>query len=125
MKTTILALAVAVIFGGGSAMAYKSRDDNQRAVYSCQHSNSLDRGVRHLKRMLDPVRWQLRQHHGNWQIRREVRDISGDVDRVNRRFRSGNYNGRNLRAEVERLHNRLHNVEQRLQIRARDYYRWD
>ena len=75
--------------------------------------------------MLERVRWQLSRYHANWQVRRDVQDISRQVDRVNWKFRKGNYSGRNLRYEVDRLRDRLHNVEQRLQVRSRDFYRWD
>src|SRR3954468_7070534 len=125
MKTTILILAVATSLSGASAMAYESKYDNQRSAYSGERHDSLDRPVQHLNRMLERVRWQLSRHHANWQIRRDVQNISREVDRVNWKFRKGNYSGRNLRYEVDRLRDRLHNVEQRLQVRSRDFYRWD
>jgi hypothetical protein len=125
MKTTILILAITASLSGASALAYESRYDNQRAAYSGDRHDSFERHVQHLNRMLERVRWQLSRYHANWRVRRDVQDISREVDRVNWKFRKGNYGGRNLRGEVERLHDRLHNVEERLQVRSRDFYRWD
>lgn len=126
MKNLILALVVALTVSSATAYAYDSRyDDNRRVAYIGQRRDSLDRHFNHLNRMLEHVRWQVRHYRADWRIRREIQDISRDVDRVNYRYRHGQYNGWRLRSEVDRLHDRLHAVEQQLHVRSRDYYRWD
>jgi hypothetical protein len=125
MKTLVLTIALATALSGATAFGYESHHDNDRVSYSHDRREGLDRHVNHLNRMLQHVRWQLRQYRANWRIRRDVENISHDVDRVNRRFRNGDYNAPRLRQEVERLHERLHGVEERLQVRSGDFYRWD
>jgi len=126
MKRSILTLALVAAVTSGSAFAYETRHDEHRAAYSTDHRDGrIDRHVHHLNRMLQHVRWQVRQYHADWRVRRDVDQISRETDRINRRFRSGDYNHGRLRAEVDRLHDRLHAIEQRLHVRTRDIYRWD
>jgi hypothetical protein len=140
MKTLILSMALATALTGVTALAedYRHDDrrgddwrnddrrgDDRRSEYSHDRRDGLEPYVRHLNRMLEHVRWEVRRYHSDWRIRREVEQISSETDRINRRFRSGDYNGWRLRREVERLHERLHAIEQRLQVSSRDFYRWD
>jgi hypothetical protein len=125
MNKLILTIALGVMLSGATAFAYESRSDYQRvAYYSPDRRGSLDRQVDHLNRMLEHVRWQMRHYRTDWRLRRDVQSIAREVDRLNHRFRSGDYNRSRLRADIDRLHDRLHGVEQRLQVRSRDYYRW-
>jgi hypothetical protein len=45
--------------------------------------------------------------------------------RVNWRYNHGDFNRYRLHREVERIHAELHNVEVRLHVHTRDYYRWN
>jgi hypothetical protein len=127
MKKLILLFALSLGFGSASAIAHEFPEDNRPVSYAPDRQEWLPRHVDHLGRMVDHVRWQLRQYRtrADWRTRREVDDISHDVNRVGGKFRSGDYNRAGLRREIEHLHDRLHAVEQRLQVRSRDYYRWD
>ena len=125
MRKLILTIALGVTLIGTTAFAYESRYDYQRvAYYSPDRRVSLDRQVDHLKRMLNHVRWQMRHYRTDWRTRRDVQSIAREVDRLNHRFQSGEFDRSRMRAEIDRLHDRLHGVEQRLQVRSRDYYRW-
>jgi hypothetical protein len=75
--------------------------------------------------MVDKVRWQARQYHADWRVRRDLQSISREVDRLTHRFHSGDYDRRRLRSEVDRLHDRLHAIEDRMHVRSHDIYRWD
>jgi chromosome segregation ATPase len=125
MKKIILTFALGMILTAAPAFAYESRHEESRADYSDRGRNSLDRHVNHLNRMLQHVRWQVRQYRADWRARRDVDQISRETDRLNHRFRSGDYNRGRLRAEIDRLHDRLHAIEERLHVRSRDIYRWD
>jgi len=126
MKKFILLTALSLTISGGSAFAYDySRHDNYRVAYVDPRRSSLERHVDHLNRMLTHVRWQVRHYRADWRVRRDVQAISREIDRVNYRYRHGNYNGGNLRREVDRLHDRLHAIEQRLHVLSRDFYRWN
>ena len=121
----VLAIAMTGAFTGATALAQDYHRDYRMAYNSRDRHDGLERHVNHLNRMLDHVRAQAQRHHADWRVRRDIQQISREVDRVTHRFRSGDYNGPRLRGEVDRLHDRLHAVEQRLQVRSRDYYRWD
>jgi predicted nucleic acid-binding Zn-ribbon protein len=124
MKKLILTIALGVTLCSATAFAY-DRYDNERVAYHSPDSRaSLDRQVDHLNRMLDHIRWQVRNYRADWRVRRDVQSIAREVDRLNHRFQSGQYDRSRMRAEIDRLHDRLHGVEQRLQVRSRDYYRW-
>jgi hypothetical protein len=127
MKKLILLFALSLGLGSASAIAHEFPEDNHPVAYPPDRQEWLARHVDHLQRMVDHVRWQLRQYRtrADWGTRREVEDISHDVNRVRAKFRTGDYNRARLRSQVERLHDRLHAVEERLQVRSRDYYRWD
>jgi hypothetical protein len=70
------------------------------------------------------VRWELSRYRGDWRLRREVDRISGEVSRVNWRYRHGSDSWR-LRRDVDSLRAELHQMELRLDVRGGDYYRWD
>jgi hypothetical protein len=70
------------------------------------------------------VRWQLTRYHPNRAMRSDFAEIRRDVDQVNWRFRNGHYDRRQLRQEIDSLHNRLHRLEVRMRVRSSDYYNW-
>jgi len=125
MKTGILVIALALALSGTAAFAQQSDRDYHRVAYSTSRRDSLERQVNHVNRMLEHVRWQVRHYRADWRIRRNVQQISNEVDRLNHRFRGGDYDRRRLRSDVDRLHDRLHGIEQQLHVRSHDYYRWD
>jgi hypothetical protein len=125
MKTRILVITVALALSGTAALAQQSDRDYHRVAYSTSRHDSLEGQIHHLNRMLEHVRWQARHYRADWRVRREVEDVSREVDRLNHRVRSNDYNGWRLRREVDRLHDRLHWIEERLHVRSRDIYRWD
>jgi len=125
MKKLILLLVVSLGLASASAFGYEYQQEDRRVPYSSDRQEWLGRQINHLNRMLERVRGQVRQYRGDWRIRREVEEISSEVNHVNWRFRRGENNRFRLRREVERLHSRLHAIEDRLHVRSRDYYRWD
>ncbi|HJT81057.1 MAG TPA: hypothetical protein VJ719_07665 [Chthoniobacterales bacterium] len=126
MKKLILTIALTALVSVGTGYAYESRSEIRRVAHEEHGRDSLQAQVRHLNRMLGHVRGHLRRYRADWRVRREVEDISRDVAQVNHRFeRGGGFNRWRLRREVDRLHDRLHAVENRLHFRSRDFYRWD
>ena len=126
MKTLmVLTVALAGAFTGASALAQDYHRDYRVAYYSRDRQTGLERHINHLDRMRDHVRWEVRRYRADWQTRRDITNISREVDRVIHRYRAGDYNSGRLRREVDRLHDRLHAIEQRLHVRPHDYYRWD
>lgn len=125
MKKLILSIALGVLVSGSTGYAYESRTEVRRVAHTEHRRDSLDRQIHHLNRMLAHVRSHVRRYRADWRARREVENIARETERVNRRFRSGDFNRQRLRSDVERLHNRLHAIETRLHFRSRDFYRWD
>jgi hypothetical protein len=124
MKKLTLIIALGLTLIGGSAFAYDTRYPNRYAYVSPGRTNELDARIDRLNRMLSHVRWELSRYRGDWRLRREVERISGDVSRVNSRYRRGYESGR-LRREVDSLRSELHQIEVRLHVRGGDYYRWN
>lgn len=133
MKTLVaLTVAVTGIFGGAGAFA-QTHHDSYRIAYESRdrdhgdrdHGDRLEWRINHLNRMVDHVRWEARRYHADWRVRRELQDISRDVDRLTRRYHSGDYNGWRLRRDVDQQRDRLHAIETRLRARSGDFYRWD
>jgi hypothetical protein len=123
MKKLTLLLALGLSLITASAFAYDYRHDT-RTGYVQPGRNREDVRVDRLNRMLTHVRWELSRYRGDWRLRREVERISGDVNRVNARYRRG-YDTWRLRREVDSLREQLHQIEVRLRVRGGDYYRWD
>jgi len=124
MKKLILIIAVfAMAMGSVSALAYDYRSDDRGASVSTGRGG-LGWRIDRLNRMLSHVRWEVSRYRGDWRLRREVERIAVEVNRVNWRYRHG-FNSWRLRREVDSLRGQLHNIEVRLRVRDRDYYRWD
>lgn len=126
MKKLTLLLLISLGLSAASlpALARDSQDNNRLSYGWSPWQKGLEPEVNHLNRMVGHMRWQLTRYHANWQVRREFSDIRRDVERVNARFRQGHYDRRQLHREIERLHYRLHSLEERLKVRSNDYYRW-
>ena len=106
------------------AYAHDENPGSRSPAYGWFGRHGFDGEINHLNRMVGHVRWQIRRYHADWSIRRDFAQIQHEVDRVNWRFRNDNRNHRELRREVDRLHNRLHDLEVRLRVRANDFYHW-
>jgi hypothetical protein len=120
---SVLLIGVSLSAASAPAFAYDNRDD-RRPAYAWFGSHSIQWEVNHLNRMVGQVRWELGRYHASRATLRYFSDIRRDVDRVNAKYRQGNYDKGQMRREIERLHNRLHEVEVRLHARANDYYSW-
>lgn len=125
MKGVALLLLMGASLSAASipALAHDNRDD-RRLSYAWFGSHSIEWEVNHLNRMVGQVRWELGRYHARLSVWREFADIRQDVDRVNAKFRQSDHDRRELRREIERLRDRLHDLEVRLHARAYDYYQW-
>ncbi len=85
---------------------------------------NLQGQINHLNRMVGHVRWQFTRYHSDRGLQRDYWQIRHEVDRLNAEFKRGNYNRGHMRAEIDRLHGRLHDLELRLKVKKVDYYRW-
>lgn len=136
MKTK-LALIIALGLGLVSAPAFAydrdehhgDRDehhDNDRDHDWNRHRGELERHINRVNKMLAHVKWELSRYGGDWKIQRDVDRISDDVRKVNWRFEHHKFGDRgDLRDDVRELRGKLHNVEERLHVRSRDFFRWD
>ena len=124
MRKLILITALGIGMAGATAFGSDYRSNDYRVGYVNPHRDSLEREVNHLNGMLSRVQWQLRRYHADWRMRRDVQNISREVSRLNYRYRHGEYNHARLGREVDRLHDRLHAIEQQLRVRPGDRYRW-
>jgi len=126
MKKLLLIIAVGLSLGSASAFSHEEENGyDQSSRYEPRRHNQAASEINHINRMLAHVQGQLARHGANWGTRREVRHISGEVNRVNWEYQNGRFNWYHLRGQIEHIHSELHNVELRLQFRQHDYYRWD
>jgi hypothetical protein len=121
--TLLVTLGLSLISASAFAYDYGYRQD-ARTAYVTPGRNAIDARVERLNRMLTHVRWELSRYRGDWRLRREVEQISGDVNRVNSHYRRGADTWR-LRREVDNLRERLHQIEVQLHVRGGDSYRWE
>ncbi len=86
----------------------------------------LQREVDHLNGMLAHVRNSMRRYGANRQLWREYGHLQDEVRILNRQFQRGEqyYNRRRLRAQIEHMHDELHDIEQQLRMPSSNYYRW-
>jgi hypothetical protein len=117
----VLVLAVAG-FVPAEARAANERSDLSLVMF--EWGGGIEPHINHLNRMVGHVRWQLSRYHGDPSVRREFATIRRDVDRVNWAHKNGHYDRRQLRAEIDGLRARLHQLEVRMHVRASDYYTW-
>jgi hypothetical protein len=80
--------------------------------------------INHLNRMVGHVRWQFTRYHSDPMMQRDYWQIRHEVDQLNARFKRGDYDRGKMRADIERLHGRLHDLEVRLRVKKTDIYRW-
>lgn len=117
----VLIIAVGSLVPAG-ALADSNRGNMSLAMF--EWGGGIEPHVNHLNRMVGHVRWQLSRYHGDASVRREFADIRRDVDRVNWAYKNGKYDRRKLRGEIDALHARLHQLEDRMHVRKNDYYNW-
>ena len=118
---TMVACGLCLAAFSASARDY---DYNNRGAYAFFSRDRLDSEINHLNRMRGHVRWELGNYRAGRETRREFARISREIDHVNWEFKHRDYDRRHLRREVERLHTDLHQIEQHLHVRSRDYYLW-
>ena len=125
MKKLLITLLIGATACVGTASA-QNRDDNRDSHFSLPwtHGGDVQAQLNHLNRMVGHVRWQLTRSHPNRAMRSDFAEIRRDVDHVNWRFKNGHYDRRQLRQEIDSLHNRLHRLEVRMRVRSNDYYNW-
>jgi hypothetical protein len=129
MKKFSLMLLIAFGVGGLSASALGYDYENQeRSEYSQVawpwEGGGLQWQINHLNRMVGHVRWELSRYHGDSRVRREFAQIRREVDHVNWQYRNGHHDQRQLRAEIDRIRFRLHDLEGRMHVRRNDFYNW-
>jgi hypothetical protein len=78
-----------------------------------------------MNRMLNHVQGELRRYGAGWRTRHEVARISGEVSRINWRYRHNELDHWRLGREVERVRAELRGIEVRLHVRSGDFFRWD
>jgi septal ring factor EnvC (AmiA/AmiB activator) len=118
---TMIACGLCLAAVSASARDY---DYSNRGTYAFLNWDRLDSQINHLNRMRGHVRWELGNYRAGRQIRREFDRVSREIDHVNSEFKHSDYDRRRLRRKVERLHADLHQIEQQLHVRSRDYYLW-
>lgn len=126
MKNFLLTTVIGCGLGLTAASASASDTDqtNYRLGLTWPWSHGLQEEINHLNRMRGHVRWQFRNYRGNREIRRDFMRVSHDIDGINSRLRSGDFNRRQLRRDVERAHSELHRIEIGLRVKERDLYPW-
>ncbi|PYL95806.1 MAG: hypothetical protein DME28_01105, partial [Verrucomicrobia bacterium] len=119
MKKLMLIIVLGLGLGSVSAFAHEEDEYgyDQRSHYSPARHNGAASQINHINRMLAHVQGQMARYGADWRTRREVRHISGEVNRVNWEYQTGRFNWYHLRGQIEHIHNELHNVELRLRFR--------
>jgi hypothetical protein len=86
----------------------------------------LQREVDHLNGMLAHVRNNMRRYGASRDVWRHYGHVQGEVRRINWQFRRGEqyYNRRRLLVQIEHMHDELHEIEQKLRMPSRFYFRW-
>ncbi|MBA2623412.1 MAG: hypothetical protein H0U88_07315 [Chthoniobacterales bacterium] len=104
------------------------RGGNDRPLFQRSQDGlgRLQREVDHLNRMMDHVRGKMRAYGAGPRIRRQYDHLRDEAYRLNNQFRRGEqyYDRRRVRAQIEHMHEELHEIEQNLHFRAQDMYRW-
>jgi hypothetical protein len=118
---TMIACGLCLAAVSASARDY---DYNNPGAYAFFNRDRQDSEINHLNRMRGHVRWELGNYRAGRETRGEFARVSREIDRVNSEFKNRDYDRRHLRREVERLHADLHQIEQQLHVRSRDYYLW-
>jgi len=86
--------------------------------------SNLQGQINRLNRMIGHVRWQFTRYRSDKAMQHEYWQIRHEVDQLNARFKKAGYDRGRMRADIERLHGRLHDLEVRLKVKKNDYYRW-
>ncbi len=107
-----------------SVFAHDNEYRDDQVTYSSRHNDGLGYHVNHVNRMLNHVRAEMSRYGAGWRLRREVQHISAEVNHVNWEYRHPDNGSGHLRRAIEHIHAELHAVEERLHVRAGDYYRW-
>lgn len=121
----LLLLGFGVTAGSLPARADESGEGSRSPyAWSWFSSGGMEAHINQLNRMVGQMRWQMSRYHPDGSIRRDFAEIRREIDQVNGRYQQGGYDRRQLRREIDDLHDRLHQLEIRMHVRARDYYVW-
>lgn len=80
--------------------------------------------INQLNRMVGHVRWQFTRYHSDKAMQHDYWQIRHEIDQLNAQFKRGGYDRGRMRADIERLHGRLHDLEVRLRVKTADVYHW-
>jgi hypothetical protein len=123
MKKFGLIITLVLGITGASAMAAEHREDIR--IGERHGGGRLENQIGRMNRMLSHVQWEVRKYGAGWRTRREVASISNEVSRINWRYRHNAFDHWPLLRQVERVRAELRNIEVRLHVRSRDFFRWD
>ncbi len=86
----------------------------------------IEREVDHLNGMLAHVQRSMRRYHAGRDVWRHYEHVQAEVRQISRQFRRGEqyYNRRQLRAQIDHMHDEMHGIEQQLDMPSSNYYRW-
>src|SRR4051794_25492881 len=70
--------------------------------------------VNRLNRMVGHVRFEFSRYRSSRALQQEYWHVRHEVDALNARHKQGNYDRGKMRADIERLHVRLHDIELKL-----------
>ncbi len=142
MNKNTLAVAftgLALVSFGQLASAHEEDEDTSPPVYQQNNDprydarQQFDRGggrlryeVDHLNRMLAHVQGELRRYRADRRIWGQYEHIRDEARRLNNQFRRGEqfYNRGQVRAQIEHMHDELHQIEQDLHVPSNAWYRW-
>lgn len=123
-KTLAVLLGAGLCLTSPLAQAYDNRSNHERLSYGFWNWKSLDNDINHLNRMVGHVRWELGRYRAGKGIWRDYAEIRRDVERINARYRTKNFDRREMRRSVDSAHSRLHDLEVRIKAKSNDHYRW-
>jgi hypothetical protein len=125
-KLGLITLIICGLILATGSISARSSEQNTTIAFTWPWSNQLNSEINHLNRMRGHVRWQLNYYRAraNPQIRREFARVSGEINDINANFRDRDYDHRRLERKIGRARIDLHQIEQQLHIRSRDYYVW-
>src|SRR6266704_1479910 len=112
MKKLILITALGLSLGITSAFAHEEENGyDQRSQYMPARHNRAGSEINHINRMLAHVQGQMARYGANWRIRREVRHISGEVNRVNWEYQNGRFNCYHMRDQIDHIHTEIKTLD--------------
>ena len=88
------------------------------------NTGNLQNQVNQLNRMLGHVRWQFTRYHSNRALQQDYFRIKHEAERLNARYKTGKYDQKQMRSDIQGLRARLQEIEVRLKVKKADLYVW-